>query len=124
MADENAEFAVSHEGFPKCGRMLKLYGKLNCKTCQDFSAIIFRIRTEVIMVTPSIATVVKMMESLPEETQSQVVEHLREWLLDMEDEAVWDESFARTQKGLYEAAQDVRKQTAEGKSEPMDFNRL
>ena len=76
------------------------------------------------MVTPSIATVVKMMESLPEETQSQVVEHLREWLLDMEDEAVWDESFARPQKGLYEAAQDVRKQTSEGKSAPMDFNRL
>ena len=76
------------------------------------------------MVTPSIATVVKMMEALPEETQSQVVEHLREWLLDMEDEAIWDESFARTQKQLYEAAQDVRKQVAEDKSEPMDFNRL
>ena len=76
------------------------------------------------MVTPSIATVVKMMETLPEETQSQVVEHLREWLLDMEDEAIWDESFARTQKQLYETAQDVRKQVAEDKSEPMDFNRL
>ena len=76
------------------------------------------------MVTPSIATVVKMMETLPEETQSQVVEHLRAWLLDMEDEAIWDESFARTQKQLYETAQDVRKQVAEDKSEPMDFNRL
>lgn len=76
------------------------------------------------MVSPAITTIVKMMETLPEETQSQVVEHLREWLMDMEDEATWDESFARTQKELYEAAQDARKQVAEGKGEPMDFNRL
>ena len=76
------------------------------------------------MVTPAITTIVKMMETLPEETQSQVVEHLREWLLDMEDEAAWDESFARTQKKLYEASQEVQKQIAEGKAEPMDFNRL
>ena len=76
------------------------------------------------MVPPAITTIVKMMENLPEETQSQVVEHLREWLLDMEDEAMWDESFARTQKKLYKAAQDVRKQVADGKAEPMDFSRL
>ncbi len=76
------------------------------------------------MVTPAITTIVKMMETLPEETQSQVVEHLREWLLDMEDESMWDESFARTQNGLYEAAQNARKQAAEGKAEPMDFSRL
>ena len=76
------------------------------------------------MVSPAITTIVKMMEALPEETQSQVVEHLREWLLDMEDESAWDESFARTQPGLYEAAQEARNQVAEGKSEPMDLNRL
>lgn len=76
------------------------------------------------MVTPAITTIVKMMETLPEETQSQVVEHLREWLLDMEDEAAWDESFARTQKGLYKAAQDAHKQVADGKAKPMDLNRL
>ncbi len=76
------------------------------------------------MVSPAIATVIKMMETLPEETQSQVVKHLREWLLELEDESTWDESFARTHKGLYKAAQDSRKQIAEGKAEPMDFDRL
>ena len=76
------------------------------------------------MVSPAITTIVKMMETLPEETQSQVVEHLREWLLDMEDETAWDESYVRTQKGLYEAAQNSHKQAAEGKAEPMDFSRL
>lgn len=39
------------------------------------------------MVSPAIATVVKMLETLPEETQLQAVERLREWLADMEDEA-------------------------------------
>ncbi len=76
------------------------------------------------MVSPSITTLVKMMETLPEQTQSQVVEHLREWLADMEDEAAWDESFAKTQNKLYETAQEARRRVAEGKSEPMDFNRL
>ena len=76
------------------------------------------------MVSPAITTIVKMMEALPEETQSQVVEHLREWLLDIEDESAWDESFARTQKNLYEAGQDARKQVSEGKAEPIDFSRL
>jgi hypothetical protein len=75
------------------------------------------------MVTPAITTIIKMMETLPEETQSQVVEHLREWLLDMEDESIWDESFARTQKKLYEAAQDVRKQVADGKAESVLIRR-
>ena len=76
------------------------------------------------MVSPAIATVVKMMESLPEKTQSRIAEHLREWLMDMEDETAWDESFDGTQKGLYDAAQEARRQVAEGKAKPMDFNRL
>ena len=76
------------------------------------------------MVSPAIATVVEMMESLPEETRLQVVERLREWLMDMEDETAWDRSFARTQKKLYEAAKGARRQVAEGKAEPMDFDRL
>ena len=39
------------------------------------------------MVSPAITTIVKIMETLPEETQSQVVEHLRECLL---DNTLWD----------------------------------
>jgi len=79
---------------------------------------------ELLMVTPAIETVIKMLETLPEETQSQVVERMREWLADFEDEATWDESFAKTQKTLHEAARQARRQIAEGRSEPMDFNKL
>ncbi len=39
------------------------------------------------MRSTAIATVVKMIESLPEETQDKVVEHLRDYLEDMKDNA-------------------------------------
>lgn len=76
------------------------------------------------MVSPAVTTVVKMLESLPEETQSRAVEYLREWLAELEDESAWDDSFDRTQRKLYETARQARKQIAEGKASPMDFNRL
>ncbi len=76
------------------------------------------------MVSPAIATVVKMLESVPEETQSQAAEHLREWLANLEDEAAWNQSFAKSSKKLYQASREARRQIAEGKAEPMDFNKL
>ncbi len=76
------------------------------------------------MVSPAVTTVVKMLESLPEETQSRAVEHLREWLAELEDESAWDDAFDRTQRKLYETARQARKQITEGKASPMDFNRL
>lgn len=76
------------------------------------------------MVSPAIATVVKMLESLPEETQSQAAEHLREWLANLEDESAWDQSLAKTSKKLYRAAREAQRQIADGKAEPMDFSKL
>ena len=49
------------------------------------------------METTAIYTVVKMMETLPEWTQNRVVDLVREYLADLEDEAEWDELFAATQ---------------------------
>ena len=76
------------------------------------------------MVTPAVNTIIKMIEQLPESEQDRVAEHLREYLADLEDEEKWDEAFARTQDKLIHAAREARKQIAEGKSEPMDFNKL
>jgi hypothetical protein len=50
------------------------------------------------MSSKAIATVQKMLESLPEEAQERVVEHLREYILDLQDELEWDALFARTQE--------------------------
>ena len=76
------------------------------------------------MVTPAIETIVRMLELQPAQVQSRAAEHLQMWLAELEDEARWDDDFARSQKGLYKSAQEARRQIAEGESEPMDFNRL
>lgn len=69
------------------------------------------------MPSPDIATVVKMMEMFPEPTQHQVVAHLHEYLLDLQDESKWDASFAKTQTKLVDAARRAKEQIAEGKAE-------
>lgn len=74
--------------------------------------------------TPAIATVTKMLEPLPEPVQERVVEHLREYLLDMDDEAEWSELVDRTQPQLIEAARRARREIAEGLAEPLDVDQL
>lgn len=76
------------------------------------------------MSSTAIATVIKMMESLPEDAQNRVAEHLREYILDLEDELKWDETFAKTQSKLSAAAKRARQQIAEGLAEPMDYDKL
>jgi hypothetical protein len=76
------------------------------------------------MATPALTTILKMIENLPESRQNQVVEHLREYIADLEDEDKWDKAFTKTQDKLAYKTRQAEKQIAEGKSEPMDFDRL
>lgn len=76
------------------------------------------------MVTPAVNTIIKMIEQLPEADQEKVAEHLREYLAELEDEQKWDEAFAKSQDKLIYAAREARKQIGEGKSEPMDLDKL
>ncbi len=76
------------------------------------------------MPSTAIATVEKMLESLPEEAQERVVEHLREYILDLQDELQWDTLFKHTQDKLVAAARRAREEITAGKAEPMDFERL
>lgn len=76
------------------------------------------------MVSPALTTILKMIESLPEKQQSQLADHLREYLSDMADDEKWDAVFSHTQDKLAYATREAARQIAEGKSEPMDFNRL
>ncbi len=66
------------------------------------------------MSSTAIATMITMMESLPETAQDQVVEHLREYLEDLRDELQWDTLFKQTQPQLIAAARRARKEIAEG----------
>ncbi len=76
------------------------------------------------MVTPAVNTILKMIEQLPESEQDRVVEHLREYLAELEDEETWNAAFSKSQKKLVYAAHEARKQVAEGKAKPMDFKKL
>ncbi|MCX6364070.1 MAG: hypothetical protein NTW58_07865 [Actinobacteria bacterium] len=48
-----------------------------------------------------------MIESLPDPAQEQVVEHLREYLPDVQDEVRWNELIQKTQPNLVVAARWV-----------------
>ena len=64
------------------------------------------------------------MESPLETLQNQIVEYLREYIAELQDELRWEASFNNTQEQLMEAARQAKQEIAEGKSEPMDLNRL
>ena len=74
------------------------------------------------MSSEAIATVVKMMESLPETAQDLVLEHLREYIEELRDELQWDNLFKNTQPQLIAAAKRARQEIAEGQAKPLDDN--
>ena len=76
------------------------------------------------MSSTAISTVVKMMETLPEPTQDQVVEHLREYLVMIQDEREWDAQFEQTKVQLAAAARQARQAIREGQAEPLDYSLL
>ena len=69
-------------------------------------------------------TMTKMMETLPESAQDQALEHLRDYIAELQAEQKWDELFSQTQDQLIVAARQARQEIAEGMSSPMDFGRL
>ena len=76
------------------------------------------------MSSVGIATVVKMMESLPEPAQARVVDHLREYIEDLRDEEQWDTKFQQTQPQLAAAAQRARQEIQAGQAQPLDPDEL
>lgn len=76
------------------------------------------------MSSANIATVVKMIESLPDAEQSQVIEHLRNYLEDIRDEEEWDDVLKKTQPGLVAAAQRAKREIAEDRAKPLDYDKL
>ncbi len=76
------------------------------------------------MTSTAVATVMKMMESLPEDAQNQVVEHLRDYLENLKEEAKWDKAIKNTQTQLVAAARQARKEIAEGRAKPLSHKDL
>jgi hypothetical protein len=76
------------------------------------------------MSSATITTLVKMVESLPDDLQEKVVEHIRDYITDLEDEKLWDNSFRQTQDNLVAAARKAKQEIAAGQSTPMDYEQL
>jgi hypothetical protein len=76
------------------------------------------------MTTAASVTVARMVEALPPPLQERVVEHLREYVDDLRDDARWNDSFARTKGKLAAAAREARQQIADGKATPLDVTKL
>jgi len=69
----------------------------------------------------AIATVVKMMESVPESVQNRIAEHLYNYLRDLQDETEWDLLVSQTQPKLIEAARRAKEEIRAGQAKPMDY---
>ncbi|MBI5194562.1 MAG: hypothetical protein HZA08_14160 [Nitrospirae bacterium] len=76
------------------------------------------------MDTAAATTMMKMLESVPDQLQEEIVEHMRDYIEDIRDEAKWKDSFSRTQDKLIAAARHARQEIAEGKATPMDVDKL
>jgi hypothetical protein len=79
---------------------------------------------EIRMPSATATTMIKMLETLPEQLQDRVLEHMRDYVEDIKEEARWSESFSKTQGNLVAAAREARKAIAEGKATPLDIEKL
>ena len=76
------------------------------------------------MPSSTMATIIKMIELLPENQQENIAEHLREYIADLEDEIRWDNKFRNTQSELSKIAKGVRKEISEGKTQGFNYDKL
>jgi hypothetical protein len=65
-----------------------------------------------------------MLEELPEATQNQIVEHLREYIEDFQDESRWENTFKKTQGKLAAAARRAKQEIADGQANRLDYDQL
>ena len=68
-------------------------------------------------------TAVKLLESLPEETQDTIIEALRQLVHEAQDEAQWNQQF-QNREGLMAAARKARADVAASKATNMNYEQL
>lgn len=71
-----------------------------------------------------IATVVKMLESLPDSAQDAAAEHLRSYIAELQDEIRWEGLLKSTESKLVAMARQAKQEIADGKASPMNINEL
>ena len=76
------------------------------------------------MLQTTVATLSKMIESLPEAHQELLVEHIREYVEELRDELQWNKQFENTQDKLMAAARRARQQMEKQHAKPMNAEEL
>ncbi len=76
------------------------------------------------MSSPTITTIVKMIETLPEAAQSKVAEYLQEFISEIQSEARWESLFKKTENQLVAATRRAKQESAQGLATPMDYDQL
>jgi hypothetical protein len=76
------------------------------------------------MSTETITTIIKMIESLPEEKQEKVADHLRHYIAELEDEMEWDKLFKETEDELSTIAREIKSRASKEELKDFDFNKL
>lgn len=76
------------------------------------------------MPSAGIATITKMVETLPEPMQEQVADHLREYIQELQDEMKWEQAFGRTQSQLEAMAQRAAREIEKGMAVSLNEQQL
>jgi len=76
------------------------------------------------MDTSAATTMIKMLESVPDKLQEDIVEHMRDYIEDIRDEDKWKDSFSRATDKLIATARQARQEIAGGKGSPLDIEKL
>ena len=69
-------------------------------------------------------TINKMLESLPENKQEQVLNHLYNYITELQDEIKWDLLFKKSEKKISRIAREVKEEIKKGNIEDFDYDRL
>lgn len=76
------------------------------------------------MSSENIITVTKLMESLSDSLQGQVIDHLREYIDTLQEEKEWDDLVEKTQTKLVDFARKAKGEIAQGKAQLMNYEKL
>jgi len=69
-------------------------------------------------------TINKMLESLPENKQEQVLNHLYNYITELQDEIKWDLLFKNSEKEISRIAREVKEEIKKSNIEDFDYDRL
>jgi len=65
-----------------------------------------------------------MLESLPENKQEQVLNHLYNYITELQGEIKWDLLFKNSEKEISRIAREVKEEIKKGNIEDFDYDRL